>query len=89
MGKLSNRLLASALMVIALSFCARAIMIFQALVSLPQNFVPAPKGPDGCSVCPPHTLFSAETEQTLTILVSLVVIAMAWMLWNKSSAASH
>jgi hypothetical protein len=86
MGKLLNRLLASVLMLAALYFCAKAIMILHVLVALPQNFVPAPKGPDGCLICPPRNFFSGETEQTLTVLASLAVIGIAWMLWQKSTS---
>jgi hypothetical protein len=87
MSKFSTRTLASLLVIIALFFCARAMMIFWVLVSVPQNFVPPAKGPAGCTVCPPSVFFSGETEQILTILLSLIVVAMAWLLWQKSTSA--
>lgn len=42
----------------------------------PINFVPAPRKPDGCPVCPPQTFFSGESEQIIITLVSLIVIGV-------------
>jgi hypothetical protein len=82
-------LLASVLAVIALYFCARAIAIFWVLTSGPDNYVPVPKAPDGCPICPRQIFLSWETEQILTILGSLIVVAMAWMLWHRSDPTRH
>jgi hypothetical protein len=83
MVKIANRLLASVLAIIGLIFGARAMAIFWVLSHSPQNFLPVPKAPDGCSVCPPQIFLSWETEQILTILGSLIVLAMARMLWHR------
>jgi len=85
MGKLSGRLLAFLLTTVALFFGVRAMILFWVLIQGPVNFIPAAKGRDGCPSCPARTVFSGETEQIITILASLIVIALAWMLWHKST----
>jgi hypothetical protein len=89
MAKIANRLFATVLAFVALIFCARAVAIFLVLTSTTQNFVLVPKGADGCPVCPPQTFFSSETEQTLTILVSLIVVAVAWFIWRRSTSTQR
>lgn len=85
MGKISNRLLVAALLVIAIAFGGRAVAILSALWSSPQNFLPARPGTGGYPTCPPQTYFTGETEQVITILASLMVLGIAWMIWQKSS----
>jgi hypothetical protein len=85
MGKLSSRLLAFLLTTVAFFFGVRALILFWVLVQVPVNFLPAAKGRDGCPLCPARTFFSGETEQIITILASLIVIALAWILWHKST----
>jgi hypothetical protein len=89
MAKIANRLLASALAVVALYFFARAAALFWVMASGPHNFVPVPKTPDGCQVCPPQVFLTDETEQILILLGSSIVIAMAWMIWQRSSSAQR
>ena len=84
MAKILNRLLASVLAAVALFLGVRAAALLWIVWSSPQNFIPAPKTPDGCPICPPQTLFDGETEQILIILGSLIVVAMAGMLWQRS-----
>jgi hypothetical protein len=89
MAKIANRLFAAVLAFVALIFCARAVAIFLVLTSTTHKFVPVAKGANGCPVCPPQVFFSAETEQTLTILVSVIVVALAWFIWGRSPSAQH
>ena len=89
MGKLLSRLLALLLATVALFFGLRALAVFWVLTSTPVNFLPAAKGRDGCPTCPAQTIFSGETEQVLTILACLIVVALAWMIWRKSMPTSE
>lgn len=74
-----SRLLALVLTITALFFGARALIAFSALTSGPTNFLPRAKGD-----APAQTFLSGETEQVLIVLVSLIVIALAWMIWSRS-----
>jgi hypothetical protein len=89
MAKIANRLFAAVLAFVALIFCSRAVAIFLVLTSTTQNIVPVAKGANGYPVCPPQIFFTAETEQTLTILVSLIVVAVAWFIWRRSTSPQH
>jgi hypothetical protein len=84
MGTLLSRLLALVCATAALFFGARALILFLALISGPVNFLPGSRGD-----VPGRTLFSGETEQVLIILISLIVIAMAWLLWRKPRPTSE
>jgi hypothetical protein len=86
MTKIANRLLASVLAAVALLLGVRAAALLWVSWSSPRNFLPVPKGADGCPICPPPTFFSGETEQILAILGSLVVVAVAAMLWQRSGS---
>jgi hypothetical protein len=70
---------------LALLLGVRAAAILSVVLSSPQNFLPAARTPDGCPICPPQTFLSGETEQILTMLGSLAVLCLAWLLWLKLS----
>jgi hypothetical protein len=89
MAKIANRVLASALAVVALFFGVRAAAIFWVVSSGPMNFIPAPSPADGGPVCPPQEFLSREAELIFTILGSLIVIALARLLWHRSSSTQH
>jgi hypothetical protein len=89
MAKIANRVLASALAVVALFFGVRAASLFWVLSSGPMNFIPVPGPADGGPVCPPQVFLSWEAEPILTILGSLIVIALARLLWHRSSSTQH
>lgn len=83
MGNVAKRVGVAALGGLALLFGVRAAAILSVVLSSPQNFLPVARALDGCPICPPQTLFSGETEQILTLLGSLAVLCLAWLLWLK------
>jgi hypothetical protein len=85
MSSIASRVAVAALGGIALLLGVRAASILSVLLSLPHNFVPAPRSPEGCPFCPPQTFFSGETEQVLAILGSMAVMCLAWLLWLRLS----
>jgi hypothetical protein len=85
MQKVVFRLVAATIAILALLFAVRAAWLLSVLWSLPSNFLPAPRGTDGCPICPPTTIFSGETEQILIILTGLVALLFAGMIWRAKA----
>jgi ABC-type glucose/galactose transport system permease subunit len=84
MGTFLSRLLALVLATAALFFGVRALIFFWVLTSGPTNFIPRAKVD-----VPTQATLSGETEQVLIVLVSSIVIALAWMVWSKSKPRAN
>jgi hypothetical protein len=78
-----GRFLSSLIGIVAIFFGARSALLLHSVWSV-QNYIPAPRDPDSCPVCPTQTIFDIETQQILVILASAATLAIAWLTWRKS-----
>jgi hypothetical protein len=85
MSKFLSRLIAAIIATLALLFGGRAMWMLSALWSFPPPFLPAPRGTDGCPICPPTTIFGVESEQIIIILGSLMTLVLARLLWRRAA----
>jgi hypothetical protein len=84
MGNVAKQVGVAALGALALFFGLRAAAVLSVVLSTPQNYyLSVSRTPDGCPICPPQYFFSWETEQILTVLCSLAVLCLAWLLWLR------
>jgi hypothetical protein len=70
-----GRFLSSLIGIVAIFFGARSALLLHSVWSV-QNYIPAPRDPDSCPVCPTQTFFD--------ILASAATLAIAWLTWRKS-----
>ena len=81
-----DRAIAGGIALIAAVIGLRAAWILWIVLSVQNMAITIPRSADGCPVCAAPTTFTAETEQILIILGSLVVLAGARLLWRRGAA---